>query len=239
MPLVGTTVLGQLNKMSLLVFLVGCVLIGLLALAAPRRPRVPQLFFLTLAVFLMSNKVWSPQYVIWLVPLVVLARPRLWSYALWQLTEVGYFFAIWAYLITVSVAGQASVGIGGIGTGVYFAALLARFGAILLLCGLVVKDILRPDTDVVRAAGEDDPAGGVLSGAPDRRRLRLGARRLAAAGPAAPPEPATVRPGDPAQPRQAGSSAGAEVAAEPADVGARVMRLADDRRTGGADHVDQ
>jgi uncharacterized membrane protein len=179
-PLVGTTVLGTLNKMSLLVFVVCCVGIGLLALAAPRRPRVPQLFFLTLAVFLMSNKVWSPQYVIWLVPLVVLARPRLWSFALWQLTEVGYFFAIWAYLITVSVPGQAAA-VGGIGAGAYFAALLGRFGAILLLCGLVVKDILRPDTDPVWAAGEDDPAGGVLSGAPDRFRLRLGARRLGTA----------------------------------------------------------
>jgi uncharacterized membrane protein len=180
--LVGAPGLSRLNMMSLLAFAVGCVLIAILALAAPRRPRVPQLFFLILAVFLMSNKVWSPQYVIWLVPLVVLARPRLWSYALWQLAEVGYFFAIWAYLITVSVAGPSTAGVGGIGTGLYFASLLARFGAVLLLCGLVVKDILRPDTDVVRAAGEDDPAGGVLSGAPDRWTLRAGLRRTGAAG---------------------------------------------------------
>jgi uncharacterized membrane protein len=188
--LVDTTKLSQLNMMSLLAFVAGCVVIGVLALAAPRRPRVPQLFFLTLAVFLLSNKVWSPQYVIWLVPLVVLARPRLWSYALWQLTEVGYFFAIWAYLITVSVAAPAAGAVGGIGTGVYFGAMLARFGAVLLLCGLVVKDILRPDTDLVRAAGEDDPAGGVLSGAPDRFTLRLGSRRLGPAGRA----PAAVAP---------------------------------------------
>jgi uncharacterized membrane protein len=179
--LVDTTKLSQLNMMSLVAFVVGCVIIGVLVFAAARRPRVPQVFFLTLAVFLLSNKVWSPQYVIWLVPLVVLARPRLWSYALWQLTEVGYFFAIWAYLITVSVSIPASGTFGGIGTGVYFAAVLARFGAVLLLCGLVVKDILRPDTDLVRAAGEDDPAGGVLSGAPDRFTLRLGSRRLGAA----------------------------------------------------------
>jgi hypothetical protein len=176
--LVGAPGLGQLNLMSLLAFAAGCVLIAVLALAAPRRPRVPQLFFLILAVFLMSNKVWSPQYVIWLVPLAVLARPRLWSYALWQLAEVGYFFAIWAYLITVSVSGQSFAAIGGIGTGLYFASVLARFGAVLLLCGLVVKDILRPDTDVVRAGGEDDPAGGVLSGAPDRWALRVGLRRV-------------------------------------------------------------
>jgi uncharacterized membrane protein len=177
-PVVGTPALGQLNMMSLLAFAVGCVLIAILALAAARRPRLPQLFFLILAVFLMSNKVWSPQYVIWLVPLVVLARPRLWSFALWQLTEVGYFFAIWAYLVTFGMSGQSLGEFGGIGTGLYFAAVLARFGAVLLLCGLVVKDVLRPDTDLVRAAGEDDPAGGVLSGAPDHWTLRLARRRV-------------------------------------------------------------
>src|SRR5271167_2494882 len=53
--------------------------------------------------FLITNKVWSPQYVIWLVPLAVLARPRWWPYVLWQLAEVWYFFAIWGYLIVVSV----------------------------------------------------------------------------------------------------------------------------------------
>jgi hypothetical protein len=46
-----------------------------------------------------------------------------------------------------------------------------------VLCGLVVRDILQPAHDVVRAGGADDPAGGVLSGAPDRLVLRLGPRR--------------------------------------------------------------
>jgi len=170
-PVVGTLGIGSLDTFSFLAFLAGCVLIALIILAAPRRPRLPQVFFLVLAVFLLTNKVWSPQYVIWLVPLVVLARPRLWSYALWQLAEVGYFFAIWAYLITLLATGPAVDG--GIGTGLYFAALLARFGTVALLCVLVVRDILRPEADVVRADGEDDPAGGVLVGAADRFVLRL------------------------------------------------------------------
>ena len=170
-PVVGTLGIGSLDTFSFVAFLAGCVLIALIILAAPRRPRLPQVFFLVLAVFLLTNKVWSPQYVIWLVPLVVLARPRLWSYALWQLAEVGYFFAIWAYLITLLATGPAVDG--GIGTGLYFAALLARFGTVALLCVLVVRDILRPEADVVRADGEDDPAGGVLVGAADRFVLRL------------------------------------------------------------------
>ena len=104
----GTLGIGSVNVFSLLIFAADFVLIGLIILAAPRRPRLPQAFFLVLAVFLLANKVWSPQYVIWLVPLVVLARPRLWSYLLWQAAEVGYFFAIWAYLITVlAITGTA------------------------------------------------------------------------------------------------------------------------------------
>jgi uncharacterized membrane protein len=176
-PLVGTTSINSLNVISVLVFLAACALIGLLTLAAPRRPRVPQLFFLVLAAFLLSNKVWSPQYVVWLAPLVVLARPRLGAYAAWQLAEVGYFFAIWAYLISVAVSGPSFASDGGIGSGLYFAALLARFAAVLLLCGLVIRDIWQPAHDVVRAGGVDDPAGGVLAGAADRFVLKRGPRR--------------------------------------------------------------
>jgi uncharacterized membrane protein len=168
-PFVGSLSEHGLNTLSALVFAAGCVLVAALILAAPRRPRVPQVFFLVLAFFLLANKVWSPQYVVWLVPLVVLARPRIWAYAVWQAAEVFYFFAIWAYLITIAIGSPVD---GGIGTGAYFAALLGRFGAVLLLCVLVVRDILRPDADLVRVSGEDDPAGGVLVDAPDHFVLR-------------------------------------------------------------------
>jgi uncharacterized membrane protein len=171
-PFLDSLSVHGLNTLSALIFVAGCLFIAALILAAPRRPRVPQVFFLVLAVFLLANKVWSPQYVIWLVPLVVLARPRLWAYLTWQAAEVGYFFAIWAYLITVAAGAPID---GGIGTGLYFTALLARFITVLLLCALVVRDILRPEADLVRAHGEDDPAGGVLAGAPDR--FVLGPRR--------------------------------------------------------------
>jgi uncharacterized membrane protein len=172
-PVLGLTSISTLNLMSAAGFAIGCLAIALLALAAPRRPRLPQLCFLVLAVFLMTNKVWSPQYVIWLVPFAVLARPRFWPYALWQLAEVGYFFGIWGYLLYISRNGTVIPGYNGIGPGWYLAALLARFLTVALLCGYVVRDILRPDQDVVRADGADDPAGGVLAGAPDRFVLRL------------------------------------------------------------------
>jgi len=178
-PVLGSMGLGTLNLVSLLLFAIACALIAVLTLAAPRRPRVPQVFFLILATFLLVNKVWSPQYVIWLVPLAVLARPRIWSYLVWQVAEVGYFFAIWAYLITVA-APQSP---GGLSAPLYFTAVLARFATVALLCGLVTADILRPGADVVRAAGEDDPAGGVLADAPDSFVLRRALVPVAAPAP--------------------------------------------------------
>jgi len=199
-PFLGSLTTGALNLLSAAVFAAGCLLVGLLILAAPRRPRVPQVFFLVLAVFLLSNKVWSPQYVIWLVPLVVLARPRLWAYATWQLAEVTYFFAIWAYLITVAIAGPVPVAEGGIAPRVYFAALLFRFVTVVVLAVLMVRDILRPDADLVRAAGDDDPAGGVLDGAADRFALRPGRWRRPAVSGAVPPVSGAAPPGPGAAP---------------------------------------
>ena len=185
LPKLGNYQLSVLNEMSAAALVVAFAAIALLALAAPRRPRLPQLCFLLLAAFLMTNKVWSPQYVIWLVPLAVLARPRLWPYLLWQLAEVGYFFGIWAYLIfQYRIDGNTVAGYQGISTGWYFALLAARFLTVGLLAAYVVRDILYPERDVVRAHGLDDPAGGVLDQAPDRFRIRLAAASAqAAAGP--------------------------------------------------------
>jgi uncharacterized membrane protein len=174
LPKLGNYQLGVLNEMSAAALLIAFAAIALLALAAPRRPRLPQLCFLLLAAFLMTNKVWSPQYVIWLVPLAVLARPRLWPYLLWQLAEVGYFLGIWAYLIfDWRILGHTFPGYQGISTGWYFTLLAARFLIVALLAAYVVRDILDPERDVVRAHGLDDPAGGVLDQAPDRFRMRL------------------------------------------------------------------
>ncbi len=174
LPVVGNSQLSALNKLSAVFLIVAVAAIAVLALAAPRRPRLGQLCFLVLAAFLMTNKVWSPQYVIWLVPLAVLARPRLWPYALWQLAEVGYFFGIWGYLLFVyRSGGNAVTGYLGISTGWYFTLLAARFLAVALLAAYVVRDILVPERDVVRAHGIDDPAGGVLDQAEDWFRLRL------------------------------------------------------------------
>jgi uncharacterized membrane protein len=167
-PVLGDSSSGALNLLSSGGFALACVGIAVLALAAPRRPRLPQLCFLVLAAFLILNKVWSPQYVIWLVPLVVLCRPRWWAYAAWQVAEVAYFFGIWGYFVYLyRTPGQG--GYEGLSPGWYFVLLAARLLTVGLLAATVVADILQPERDRVRAPGiSDDPAGGVLDAAPDR-----------------------------------------------------------------------
>ncbi|SNR39801.1 glycosyltransferase family 87 protein [Actinomadura mexicana] len=169
-----------LNLFGTGTFLVLAAGIAVLALAAPRRPRLPQLMFLVLVAFMLPNKVWSPQYVLWLLPLAVLARPKPPAFVAWQLGEIAYFFGIWWFLLSVSaqtqgadLSGTLSAVLsldapdGGISKDVYTLALLARFVTVLVLAALVVRDVLVPSGDIVRSDGDDDPAGGVLDGASD------------------------------------------------------------------------
>ncbi|MEU6080305.1 glycosyltransferase 87 family protein [Streptomyces sp. NPDC047108] len=150
-----------------------CAGIGALALYAPRRPRFAQLAFLVVAVFILVNKVYSPQYVLWLIPLAALARPRWRDFLIWQTCEVLYFAGIWMYLAYTS-SGDKHHGLPL--EGYQFAILLHLLGT-LYLSAVVIRDVLMPERDPVRRDGSDDPSGGVLDGAPDA--VVLGHRRHA------------------------------------------------------------
>jgi uncharacterized membrane protein len=167
------SVLNAVIAAALLVYGLG---VAWLTLAAPVRPRVGQVAFLLLAGFLLLNKVWSPQFSLWLLPLAVLARPRWRSLLLWQASEALVWVGtmLW-YLGTANR---------GIDEEWFWVAVLARDAAVVVLIVLVVREIWRPDHDVVRTSwpGVDDPAGGVLDHAPDvlvlPRRERLLSRSL-------------------------------------------------------------
>jgi uncharacterized membrane protein len=131
------------------------------------------LFFLTIAAFLLTNKVWSPQYVLWLLPLAVLARPKLPAFVLWQVGEIVYYYGVWWLLLNYTTQGNS-----GIAESTYFWAQLARFVPILLLAVLVVVEILRPKSDIVRIGGVDDPAGGPFDMTDDVFVLRPRARSV-------------------------------------------------------------
>ncbi|PZG49812.1 hypothetical protein C1I98_11280 [Spongiactinospora gelatinilytica] len=166
----GWPVLGDPERLSIMgvaSLALICLLIAALALTAPTRPRLAQLCFLTLAAFMLTNKVWSPQFVVWLVPFAVLARPNWKPLALWQVAEIWYFFAIWLYLVGLQ-EGNAHL---GITADTYFTAVWGRALTIVIMMAFVVRDIMRPEHDLVRQGGVDDPSGGVFDGAPDRLRL--------------------------------------------------------------------
>jgi uncharacterized membrane protein len=150
----------SLNDLTVACVLVLLAAVGWLAWRAPRRPRVPQVAFLVVIAFLLANKVWSPQYVLWYLPLAALALPRWRPLLVWQASEVVLLFFRYYYFVRNDVPGQ------GVQIGWYFAAVLARDVIVLVLAGLVVRDILRPEHDPVRRYGDDDPAGGVLDGSP-------------------------------------------------------------------------
>ncbi|GHF43040.1 membrane protein [Streptomyces mashuensis] len=155
--------LDDANTYATLLMLLGALGIGALALSAPRRPRFAQLAFLVVALFILVNKVYSPQYVLWLVPLAALARPKWRDFLVWQACEVLYFLGIWFYLAYTG-SGDKHQGLPAEG---YQLAIVVHLLGTLYLCALVVRDILLPERDVVRRDGSDDPSGGVLDGAPD------------------------------------------------------------------------
>ena len=148
---------GAINTWSWLLFGLACAGVLVLGLRAPRAPRLAQLGFLVVAAFLLVNKVYSPQYVLWLLPLAVLARPRWRDLLVWQAGELVYFAAVWAYLggwLTGSVGDAAPF---------YDLAILVRMAAELYLVAVVVRDVWRPEHDPVQdlARVPDLPTGTV------------------------------------------------------------------------------
>jgi uncharacterized membrane protein len=143
-----------------------CLGIAALILFADRRPRFAQVAFLVVAAFCLTNKVYSPQYILWMIPLAAMARPRWRDFLIWQAGDVVYFVAIWYFLQQFGNDNK------GLPEGWYAAAIMVHVIATAWFCGLVVRDILRPEHDPVRTDGRpehlDDPGGGVLDGAPDR-----------------------------------------------------------------------
>lgn len=191
----------HLNLVNTALLVALCGGIAALIALAPRRPRLGQVAFLVVAAFLMTNKVYSPQYVLWLLPLLILARPKWREWWVFTIGEVVYFVAIWLHLGGDLGPGDTDVR--------YWAAVLFRLACQGWVVGVVIRDIVRPEHDVLRTRSRgvpclsgvitDDPAGGVLDHAPDaswvvKARSWLGDGRRASSRSKPAPEAAPTDP---------------------------------------------
>lgn len=152
-----------LNTVTFVLFAGLCLAIAVLGITVRRRPRVAELIFLIVAAFLLVNKVWSPQYSLWLLVPAVLALPRWRLLVTWMAVDA----LVWPVLMW-HMMGTENMGAPG---ELLNLVVLARDGLIVALVVLVVRQMLGLGTDQVRAAHEGrDPLAGVF-GQADRFRL--------------------------------------------------------------------
>lgn len=125
----------QANLLGMVVMAAGIIAIWLLR----NRLDVFTASFALIALFALVNKVYSPQFWLWLTPLAALAAVRLREFALWQLAELVYFVGIWRYLLFLTDSDFA----GGLNETAYSATIAVHWLATATLVALAVGRSLR------------------------------------------------------------------------------------------------
>jgi len=118
------------NGVSLIMFVAWAALVWVLK--ARRDPGFARwtLGFPILVVFLLTNKVYSPQFSLWLLPWFALALPRLWLFVAFEAADVAVFVTRFSWFGRYS---GVEGGVSGIPLGVFEIAVVVR-AAILVLC---------------------------------------------------------------------------------------------------------
>lgn len=135
--------LGTPTSTMNLVYGLGLLLVclGVVVYAAKARGgvSVEGLSLVVLVGMLALNKVYSPQYSLWLLPLVVVYFSASWI-ALWSMAESAYFVAVWHYIVRVD-----NWHVQGIDK-VYLLAIAARVAVQVVLAMLVLsgREVKRP-----------------------------------------------------------------------------------------------
>ena len=128
--------LTNLNYLSVLLLLIGLTAISVFLFEIRFTPTLASISFIVLATVMVASKVYSPQYVLWLTPLAVIALtsakdlPAFW---IWQGGEIIYHIAIWQHLALVTKAhfglpasGYALLTLLRIATTIYLIAVLGK-----------------------------------------------------------------------------------------------------------------
>ncbi len=128
--------LGNTNFFAILALFVSVLFVSLLIFSTKNVLTLADVSFIVLALVMIASKVYSPQYILWLVPLAVIAmstRKDLHAFWIWQIAEVVYHVAIWQHLATVTGA-KFGLPLGG-----YALITLIRILACLYFVGVLVK----------------------------------------------------------------------------------------------------
>ena len=113
-------------------------------LKLPTTPNLAAIALFALVIFTTAGKVYSPQYILWLTPLAVIAlqnSKQLITFWFWQATEITYHLAIWQYLALFSDA-QFGLPAGG-----YALATIIRVIGMCTFAYILMRDLATSSTE--------------------------------------------------------------------------------------------
>lgn len=125
----------NLNYLSLIALLAVLSAVVLLIMEISYIPTLAEVSFLVMAATLCVGKVYSPQYVLWLAPLAIIAmrnKRTLGAFWIWQAGEAIYHLAIWQHLASLQ---GSSFGLPA--TGYALATLLRILSTLVLIVALL------------------------------------------------------------------------------------------------------
>jgi len=131
--------LANLNYLAVLLLLIGLTAFVIFLFEVKNTPTLASVAFIVLAIVMVASKVYSPQYVLWLTPLAVIAlthKKDLHAFWIWQIAETMYHVAIWQHLALFTGAAF------GLQQGGYATITLIRIAATIYLAWTLSKRAL-------------------------------------------------------------------------------------------------
>jgi uncharacterized membrane protein len=113
-------------------------------LKLPSTPNLAAIALFAVVIFTTAGKVYSPQYILWLTPLAVIAlqnNKQVITFWFWQATEITYHLAIWQYLALFSDA-QFGLPAGG-----YALATIIRVIGVCTFAYILMRDLATSSTE--------------------------------------------------------------------------------------------
>jgi uncharacterized membrane protein len=128
--------ISHINYFTILTLLIGVSIVSIFLLQTRETLSLASSAFYIFVLVMAVGKVYSPQYILWLTPLAILAMkdkrdlPWFWF---WQIVEIGYHIAIWQHLALITDSKY------GVGLKLYGAVALLRIAASLALAIVLAR----------------------------------------------------------------------------------------------------